>query len=181
MSSIKASEKGLARIKQAIAQSEWRVHDHRWLLAASELLEPDGDWQLDGPYAYGYSSQIWERFLRRTSIRDRSFIAFCQVLSLLSDEVTEPEHNLITEVSLPSDNFSQTVESIVSRLLPCVERHRCLIVIDSAKILFSKGNLADYVKDDEDDRNMMNWLSQVAQQSCVMVIHPKKLKGEQIV
>ena len=89
MSSTKASLEGLSLIKQAIAQKGWRVRDDRWLVAASYLLEPEGDWQLDGPYAYGCSLQTWERFLQGVAVRDRSFIAFCQVLNL--------EHNQIAE------------------------------------------------------------------------------------
>ena len=89
MSSTKASSEGLSLIKQAIAQKGWRVRDDRWLVAASYLLEPEGDWQLDGPYAYGCSLQTWERFLQGVAVRDRSFIAFCQVLNLEPNHIAE--------------------------------------------------------------------------------------------
>ena len=89
MSSIKASLEGLSLIKQAIAQKGWRVRDDRWLVAASYLLEPEGDWRLDGPYAYGCSLQTWERFLQGVAVRDRSFIAFCQVLNLEPNQIAE--------------------------------------------------------------------------------------------
>ena len=89
MSSSKASLRGLSLIKQAIAQKGWRVRDDRWLVAASYLLEPEGDWQLDGPYAYGCSLQTWERFLQGVAVRDRSFIVFCKVLNLPPNQVAE--------------------------------------------------------------------------------------------
>ncbi|MGD1897832.1 MAG: hypothetical protein ACFB16_12870 [Phormidesmis sp.] len=89
MPSIKASVEGLSLIKQAIAQKGWRVRDDRWLVAASYLLEPSGDWRADGPYAYGCSLQTWERFLQGVAIRDRSFLAFCQVLDLPSSQVLD--------------------------------------------------------------------------------------------
>lgn len=91
MSSQKASRQGLALIKQAIAQKGWRMSDEQWLVAASNLLEPDGEWPLDGPYAYGCSLQTWERFLQRVAIRNRSFNAFCQVLGLSPQEVAESD------------------------------------------------------------------------------------------
>ena len=89
MSSMKASERGLVAIKQAVRQKVWKVFDHRWLVEASKILEPDGYWQLDGPYAYGCSLQTWERFLKGVAIRDRSFVAFCQVLGLSPQSVID--------------------------------------------------------------------------------------------
>lgn len=85
---MQASQKGLVQIKQAITQKGWKVGDDRWLMEASEILEPSGKWQIGGPYAYGCSLQTWERFLQGTPIRDRSFIAFCQVLDITPSIVT---------------------------------------------------------------------------------------------
>ena len=89
MASIKASQQGLARIKKAIARKGWKVTSDRPLVEASKILEPQIYWHELGPYAYGCSRQTWERFLQRTPIRDRSFIAFCQILGVDPDEVAE--------------------------------------------------------------------------------------------
>ena len=94
MASIKASRHGLTQIKQAIAQKGWNTYSDRWLVEASKILDSCGDWYESGPYAYGCSLQTWERFLQGTAIRDRSFIAFCQVLGLEPDAVAEVSHRL---------------------------------------------------------------------------------------
>ena len=94
MGSIKASEYGLTQLKRAIAQKGWTISDDRWLVEASKILEPSGNWHESGPYAYGCSRQTWERFLRGTVIRDRSFIAFCQILGVDPDDVTESVNGL---------------------------------------------------------------------------------------
>ena len=97
MASIKASQQGLARIKQAITQKGWTITSTRWLVEASKILEPDGNWHESGPYAYGCSFQTWERFLRGTAIRDRSFIAFCQILDIAPEQVIASSSCLRTD------------------------------------------------------------------------------------
>ena len=94
MSSLKASQPGLTQIKQAISQKGWKISSDRWLLEASKILEPDGDWQAGGPYAYGCSERTWERFLRGIAIRDRSFIAFCQLLGANPEDVIDSSNRL---------------------------------------------------------------------------------------
>ena len=89
MASRKATKEGIVQIKQAIAKKGWKVYDDRWLLSASQLLEPDADWQEEGPYAYGCSAPTWERFLRGIAIRDRSFNTFCKILDLDPDSITK--------------------------------------------------------------------------------------------
>ena len=91
---MKVSQKGLMKIKQAISQRGWKVYDERWLVEASKLLEPNGNWHPDGPYAYGCSPQTWERFLQGTAIRDRNFITFCQALGVNPNEVAESTSHL---------------------------------------------------------------------------------------
>ncbi|MBE7385439.1 MAG: WD40 repeat domain-containing protein [Leptolyngbya sp. SIO1E4] len=94
MASLKASQQGLTQIKQAIAQKGWKVGSDRWLVEASKVIEPQGDWPESGPYAYGCSAQTWERFLQGTAIRERSFMAFCQVLFINPEDVVESPHPL---------------------------------------------------------------------------------------
>ncbi|MBE7384626.1 MAG: ATP-binding protein [Leptolyngbya sp. SIO1E4] len=94
MPSIKASKTGLTQIRQAIAQKGWKIGSDKWLVEASKILEPDGMWYPEGPYAYGCSSQTWERFLQGTAIRDRSFMAFCQALAINPQEIAELSNRL---------------------------------------------------------------------------------------
>ncbi|MGB5913885.1 MAG: hypothetical protein WBG63_03410, partial [Phormidesmis sp.] len=117
MPSIKASPEGLVRIRQAIAERGWRVHDNRWLVAASKLLCPDDSWQLDGPYAYGCSLQTWERFLRGTAIRDRTFLTFCQVLGISYKEVADLESQRSAQRSDRANAALQKEERAVCFLL----------------------------------------------------------------
>ncbi|MEM1253479.1 MAG: hypothetical protein AAGI69_13675 [Cyanobacteria bacterium P01_H01_bin.21] len=89
MASLKASPQGLRQIKQARAAKGWPINDGRWLMAASQILNPDVDWHEPGPYAYGCSFSSWERFLLGIAIREDSFTAFCQVLGVNPDNVSE--------------------------------------------------------------------------------------------
>ncbi|MEO1298915.1 MAG: NB-ARC domain-containing protein, partial [Cyanobacteria bacterium J06636_16] len=94
MVSLKASPQGLAQIKQTIARKGWKMSSSRWLVEASKVLEPQGDWHASGPYAYGCSVQTWERFLQGIAIRDRSFNTFCQVLRINPKDVVEAAYPL---------------------------------------------------------------------------------------
>ena len=96
MASIKASAWGLGEIERAIARKGWKKSSDIPLLEASKILEPDKNWQELEPFAYGCSRQTWERFLRGTPIRDRSFRAFCQALSINADDIIR-ENSYIKE------------------------------------------------------------------------------------
>ena len=85
--SIKASGRGLIKIKDAIAERSWKMSDDRWSLAASRILEPERNWEEFGPYADGCSKSSRERLLEGTPIRDRAFRAFCQALEIDPDDV----------------------------------------------------------------------------------------------
>ncbi|EKU99230.1 putative membrane protein [Leptolyngbya sp. PCC 7375] len=129
MSTMKVSQEGLTQIKQAIALRGWKVYDDRWLLAASNILEPDGFWQPEGPYAYGCSSQTWERFLRRIAIRDRSFMAFCRALMLEPEAVSEPSNRCQTDWGNAPDAVSvYGRESVLKTLAGWIFEERCRII-----------------------------------------------------
>ena len=89
MASLKASQRGLALLKQAITERGWKIGSTRWLVAASKMLVPQGDWHESGPYAPGCSAQTWERFLQGKSIRDHNFFNFCKVLAVDPDDIIE--------------------------------------------------------------------------------------------
>ena len=87
MASVKVSRQGLAQIKEAISNRNWKMSDDRWSLAASKILEPSKNWEEFGPYASGCSKSSRERLLEGTPIHERAFRAFCQALRIDPDEV----------------------------------------------------------------------------------------------
>ncbi|MBD1881362.1 NB-ARC domain-containing protein [Coleofasciculus sp. FACHB-T130] len=94
MPSLRASQKGLARIKQARNEKGWTVEDEKWLKAASRVLEPDKNWEGSEQLANGVSLITWKRFLQgKKPINTESFKAFCQVLGVNWEEVVERSSN----------------------------------------------------------------------------------------
>lgn len=87
MPSLKASADGLEQIKQARKEKYWPIEDNRWLIAASQVLEPQINWQIgslsrQSIFAHGVSLSTWKRFLQGKPIRAEVFQSFCQVLEL---------------------------------------------------------------------------------------------------
>lgn len=92
MATLKASQHGLARIKQARSDKGWSVDDFRWLELASEVL--DVSWKESGVLSVGISEGTWKRFLAgKQAINAEAFKAYCQVLGLNWEEVKEAEEN----------------------------------------------------------------------------------------
>ncbi|MBE9144720.1 NACHT C-terminal alpha/beta 1 domain-containing protein [Planktothrix mougeotii] len=90
MASLNASEQGQAKIKQARKEKGWKVDDHRWLVEASNVLEPSKVWPELGPYADGCSEGTWKRFLyKREGVDTDVFKAFCTVLGLPWEEIVD--------------------------------------------------------------------------------------------
>ncbi|MBE9161675.1 HEAT repeat domain-containing protein [Tychonema sp. LEGE 06208] len=90
MASLKASEKGQAEIKQARKEKGWNIDDPRWLVEASQVLEPNKVWQESPPYADGCSEGTWKRFLYGTeAVNTNVFKAFCTVLGLSWNEIVD--------------------------------------------------------------------------------------------
>ncbi|WP_016951972.1 NB-ARC domain-containing protein [Anabaena sp. PCC 7108] len=88
MATLKASQQGLARIKQARTEKGWSVDDLRWLELASEILGVS--WENNGVFAVGISEGTWKRFLAgKQAINAQAFKAYCQVLGLNWEEVVE--------------------------------------------------------------------------------------------
>ncbi len=84
---LKPSEVGLAKIRQARKERGWTINDERWLREASQILEPEGDWHIGSTcYADGCSPTTWKRFLRGTQVSADAYKAFCQVLGLNWEE-----------------------------------------------------------------------------------------------
>ena len=137
MSSMKASVEGLLLIKQAIVQKGWRLRDDRWLVAASYTLEPDGNWQPDGPYAYGCSLQTWERFLRGVAIRDRSFLAFCKVLRL------SPIHIANTIFSNKLNPLDETTFAACGKELEEIERYNASLYSLLSRIVLLEHRISE--------------------------------------
>ncbi|MEG4941109.1 NACHT domain-containing NTPase [Microcoleus sp. F4-D5] len=90
MTTLKASEEGLVKIKQARRERGSTIEDPRWLVEASQTLEPDRTWTEAGPYADGLSLPTWRRFLGgREPIKANAFKAFCTVLQLNWEEIVD--------------------------------------------------------------------------------------------
>ena len=90
MTTLKASEEGLVKINQARRERGWTIEDPRWLVEASQKLDPDRTWTIAGPYADGLSLPTWRRFLRgRELIKANAFRAFCTVLQLNWEEIVD--------------------------------------------------------------------------------------------
>jgi predicted NACHT family NTPase len=90
VTTLKASEEGLVKIKQARRERGWAIEDPRWLVEASQKLDPDRTWTIAGPYADGLSLPTWRRFLRgREPIKTNAFRAFCTVLQLNWEEIVD--------------------------------------------------------------------------------------------
>lgn len=89
MKTLKASELGLKKIQQARKDSRRKRNDNQWLVAASEILAPESEWQLEGPYAEGCSEATWKRFLTGYPVAVPTFKAFCQVLGFDWREIAE--------------------------------------------------------------------------------------------
>ncbi|WP_315784698.1 NB-ARC domain-containing protein [Fischerella sp. JS2] len=88
MATLKASQQGLAKIKQARIAKGWSVDDFRWIQSASEILGVC--WQEQGVLALGISEGTWKRFLAgKYPINAEAFKAYCQVLELSWEDVVE--------------------------------------------------------------------------------------------
>jgi predicted NACHT family NTPase len=97
MTTLRSSQKGLIRIKQARRERGWTIDNPRWLVEASQKLDPDRTWTDDGPYADGLSLPTWRRFLGgQEPINANAFQAFCTVLQLNWEEIVDrpPQQNL---------------------------------------------------------------------------------------
>ncbi|MBE9193129.1 hypothetical protein IQ230_22805 [Gloeocapsopsis crepidinum LEGE 06123] len=88
MSTLKASQRGLVRIKQARKEKGWAIDDFRWLESATQVLGVT--WSEQGFLAEGVSEGTWKRFLAgKLPINAEAFKAYCQILELDWSEVVE--------------------------------------------------------------------------------------------
>ena len=139
MTTLKASEEGLVKINQARRERGWTIEDPRWLVEASQKLDPDRTWTIAGPYADGLSLPTWRRFLRgREPIKANAFRAFCTVLQLNWEEIVSrpllasPYHGGVGGVR---DFCQQPIDSVVQEI-----RQKCHSKIQQ---LYSKMQLLD--------------------------------------
>lgn len=90
MTTLKASEEGLVKIRQARRERGSTIEDPRWLVEASQTLKSDRTWTEAGPYADGVSLPTWRRFLQgQEPIKANAFKAFCTVLQLNWEEIVD--------------------------------------------------------------------------------------------
>ena len=103
---LKASDQGLEKIKQARNEKGWIVENRRWLVEASQVLEPNRNWELEEQCATGISEGTWRAFLyntRKEGISTEVFKAYCKVLGLEWEEIKKErllqQHSGRSEVS----------------------------------------------------------------------------------
>jgi transcriptional regulator with XRE-family HTH domain len=92
---LKASEAGLARIRQARAERGWTIDNPRWLVEASRVLKPEDTWdEYQSFFADGISHSTWGRFLSgKQRIKPDAFKAYCQILGLPWEEIVDRHNN----------------------------------------------------------------------------------------
>ncbi|MEG4199646.1 NACHT domain-containing NTPase [Microcoleus sp. Pol12A5] len=139
MTTLKASEEGLVKIKQARRERGSTIEDPKWLVEASQKLEPDRTWTEAGPYADGLSLPTWRRFLAgREPIKANAFKAFCTVLQLNWEEIVD-RHPVAPSyqgrVGEVRDFCQQPIDSVVEEI-----RQKCHSKIQQ---LYSKMQLLD--------------------------------------
>ncbi|NJL56856.1 hypothetical protein HC928_18170 [bacterium] len=111
METLKASQQGLQKIRQARLSKGWTVDDFRWVDLASRALGVT--WEESGQLAPGISEGTWKRFLAgKQAIKADAFRAYCQVLDLDWQDLIE------TKPVSPLVNGSAHLSSIAS--LPAV-------------------------------------------------------------
>ncbi|MEG3906339.1 NACHT domain-containing NTPase [Microcoleus sp. w2-18bC1] len=139
MTTLKASEEGLVKIKQARRERGSTIEDPKWLVEASQKLEPDRTWTEAGPYADGLSLPTWRRFLAgREPIKANAFKAFCTVLQLNWEEIVDrppvaPSYQ--GRVGKVRDCCQQPIDAVVEEI-----RQKCHSKIQQ---LYSKMQLLD--------------------------------------
>lgn len=105
MVTLKASQQGLARIKQARLAKGWSVDDFRWIETASEVLGVV--WEKEGILAAGISEGTWKRFLAgKSPINAEAFKAYCQVLELNWEEVVEANNKTINKQKVNQPSYA---------------------------------------------------------------------------
>lgn len=115
MAKLKASQQGIAKIKQARNEKGWTVDDPRWLVEASKILEPKKIWQEGGPYADGCSEGNWKRFLYgKAAVNTEVFKAFCRVLGVSWEEIVD---RTVVAQDFPVQQSSDKSQEVCRRIL----------------------------------------------------------------
>ncbi|MEG4866287.1 MULTISPECIES: NACHT domain-containing protein [unclassified Microcoleus] len=136
MTTLKASDEGLVKIRQARRERGSTIEDPRWLVEASQILEPDRAWTEAGPYADGLSLPTWRRFLAgREPIKAHAFRAFCTVLQLDWEEIVDRPPLVSPYQGGVRDFCQQPIDSVVEEI-----RQKCHSKIQQ---LYSKMQLLD--------------------------------------
>ncbi len=126
MPTLKASEQGLKKIRQAKNEKGWKFENPRWLVEASKVLEPNKVWQEGGPYADGCSEPTWKRFRTgKEAINTDVFKAFCKVLGLSWNEIIDRTDVSQSESLTPTGAIELDLQQLCLTML---ERQRKLTV-----------------------------------------------------
>lgn len=122
---LKASESGKIKIKQARMSKGWIRDDIRWLDEATEILKRSG---IKGA---GVSQATWRRFLEaKLRIEADTFKAFCQVLGLDWEDVVEDaaNNNIDLSEAPPLTGFYGRTKELVELEQWLQERCRLIVI-----------------------------------------------------
>ncbi|NES20877.1 MAG: NACHT domain-containing protein [Symploca sp. SIO3E6] len=116
MPTLKASQLGIVRIRQARNEKGWSWNvdeDDTCLLEASKVLDLNQNWLEGGPYAEGISGGTWKRFLGgKQPISAAAFKAYCQVLGVNWEEVVERQRRSSTLTKTHQD-WGEAIDSSI--------------------------------------------------------------------
>lgn len=122
---LKASESGKTKIKQARMNRGWTRDDDRWLNETTEILK------LSGVKGAGVSLATWRRFLEaKLRIEAETFKAFCQVLGLDWEDVVEDaaNNNIDLSEAPPLTSFSGRTKELAELEQWLQERCRLIVI-----------------------------------------------------
>ncbi|MEG4815102.1 NACHT domain-containing NTPase [Microcoleus sp. K5-D4] len=175
MTTLKASEEGLVKIKQARRERGSTIEDPKWLVEASQKLEPDRTWTEAGPYADGLSLPTWRRFLRgQEPIKANAFKAFCTVLQLNWEEIVDrppPENTQPSNLDIDSvvEEIRQKCHSKIQQLYSKMQLLDIAQPVDVSKLYvevnileeitsWQPGEIRDLLRDFNPDADNFNRL-----------------------
>lgn len=99
---MKASQAGKTKIKEARENKGWTIDDPKWLEEASKVRDPN--WQGGEYLAEGISWGTWSRFLAaKRPINTPAFRAYCQVLGLHWEDISEQKQTQTSNINQTSE------------------------------------------------------------------------------
>ena len=163
MKTLKASSKGLDKIKKAIKQIQtekgWALDNENWLDEASKFLpiEKIGDREVPGTVSIG----TWKRFRSGHSIKPINFQAFCKVLGLNWEEIVDniqPISLGLKNAPTASHVYGRTQE--LEALKKSILQDKCNLILLLGRGGIGKTSLSiQLIKEIQNNFNYITWQS----------------------